>query len=157
MQQSSPLPSDGQDPAPAVFLRMPSVMQLTGLGRSTIYRLMAQAVLAGAARLGMFMGAFILITSHSLDILITTMLSALSPAKIRTVSRVHATGLLSKSGIYVISFLPHALPRGPQDVLDLFGAVDSPGVGPHPWVIHRFAGKLIKVFRENANVAQAGR
>lgn len=33
--------SDGQHDTPSPLLRLPTVMQLTGLGRSTIYRLMA--------------------------------------------------------------------------------------------------------------------
>lgn len=52
VQQSSALPSDAQDPAPTVFLRMPSVMRLTGLGRSTIYRLMAQQQFPCPVRVG---------------------------------------------------------------------------------------------------------
>jgi prophage regulatory protein len=32
---------DGGDP-PALFLRLPAVMKLTGLGRSTIYRMVAE-------------------------------------------------------------------------------------------------------------------
>lgn len=38
---ATPLPARPDTPAPA-FLRMPSVMHMTGLGRSTIYRMMAE-------------------------------------------------------------------------------------------------------------------
>lgn len=41
------------DPAPPVFLRMPNVMRLTGLGRSTIYRLMAEQKFPCPVRLGL--------------------------------------------------------------------------------------------------------
>ncbi len=51
MQQPSALPLDVQDRT-SVFLRMPSVMQMTGLGRSTIYRLMAQQKFPCPVRLG---------------------------------------------------------------------------------------------------------
>lgn len=47
----SPSP-DFHDEVPPVFLRMPSVMQMTGLGRSTIYRLMAQQQFPCPVRLG---------------------------------------------------------------------------------------------------------
>jgi prophage regulatory protein len=52
VQQSSAVPSDAQDSAPTALLRMPSVMQLTGLGRSTIYRLMAQQQFPCPVRVG---------------------------------------------------------------------------------------------------------
>lgn len=52
MQQSSTPSSDTHDQVPTVFLRMPSVMQMTGLGRSTIYRLMAQQQFPCPVRLG---------------------------------------------------------------------------------------------------------
>lgn len=52
VQQTSALPSDAQDQTSSVFLRMPSVMQMTGLGRSTIYRLMAQQQFPCPVRLG---------------------------------------------------------------------------------------------------------
>jgi prophage regulatory protein len=52
VQQSPAQPSDAQDSAPTAFLRMPSVMQLTGLGRSTIYRLMAQQQFPCPVRVG---------------------------------------------------------------------------------------------------------
>jgi prophage regulatory protein len=52
MQQPSALPLKAQDQASSVFLRMPSVMQMTGLGRSTIYRLMAQQQFPCPVRLG---------------------------------------------------------------------------------------------------------
>ncbi|PZO11477.1 MAG: transcriptional regulator [Burkholderiales bacterium] len=39
---SADLERSGTALVPAVFLRITSVMQMTGLGRSTIYRLMAQ-------------------------------------------------------------------------------------------------------------------
>jgi prophage regulatory protein len=38
---ATPLPARPEKPAPA-FLRTPSVMHMTGLGRSTIYRMMAE-------------------------------------------------------------------------------------------------------------------
>ena len=40
------------DPAPPVFLRMPNVMRLTGLGRSTIYRLIAEDKFPAQVRIG---------------------------------------------------------------------------------------------------------
>ncbi|MGQ2921615.1 helix-turn-helix transcriptional regulator [Hydrogenophaga sp.] len=52
MQQPSSPPPDFHDQVPTVFLRMPSVMQMTGLGRSTIYRLMAQQQFPCPVRLG---------------------------------------------------------------------------------------------------------
>ena len=52
MQQPSAPPSEAHDQIPIVFLRMPSVMQLTGLGRSTIYRLMAQQQFPCPVRVG---------------------------------------------------------------------------------------------------------
>jgi prophage regulatory protein len=52
MQQPSALPLEAQDQASSVFLRMPSVTQMTGLGRSTIYRLMAQQQFPCPVRLG---------------------------------------------------------------------------------------------------------
>lgn len=52
MQQTSTPPYDTHDQVPTVFLRMPSVMQMTGLGRSTIYRLMAQQQFPCPVRLG---------------------------------------------------------------------------------------------------------
>lgn len=52
VQQTSAPPSDTHDQVPTVFLRMPSVMQMTGLGRSTIYRLMAQQQFPCPVRLG---------------------------------------------------------------------------------------------------------
>lgn len=52
MQQSSTPSSDTHDQLPTVFLRMPSVMQMTGLGRSTIYRLMAQQAFPCPVRIG---------------------------------------------------------------------------------------------------------
>ena len=52
VQQPSALPLKAQDPASTVFLRMPSVMLMTGLGRSTIYRLMAQQQFPCPVRLG---------------------------------------------------------------------------------------------------------
>jgi prophage regulatory protein len=42
VQPNSPEPSPGRaDAVTPVFLRMPTVMRMTGLGRSTIYRLIA--------------------------------------------------------------------------------------------------------------------
>ena len=52
MQQPSTPPPDLHDQVPTVFLRMSSVMQMTGLGRSTIYRLMAQQQFPCPVRLG---------------------------------------------------------------------------------------------------------
>jgi prophage regulatory protein len=52
VQQPSSPPPDFHDQVPTVFLRMPSVMQMTGLGRSTIYRLMAQQQFPCPVRLG---------------------------------------------------------------------------------------------------------
>ena len=52
MQQPSSQPPNFHDRLPTVFLRMPSVMQMTGLGRSTIYRLMAQQQFPYPIRLG---------------------------------------------------------------------------------------------------------
>lgn len=44
-------PSSSAEPAP-VFLRLPSVMRVTGLGRSTIYRLMAEKKFPCPVQLG---------------------------------------------------------------------------------------------------------
>jgi prophage regulatory protein len=52
MQQTSAPPFEAQDLASTMFLRMPSVMKMTGLGRSTIYRLMAQKQFPCPVRLG---------------------------------------------------------------------------------------------------------
>ncbi|WP_082535873.1 AlpA family transcriptional regulator [Methylibium sp. Root1272] len=47
-----------EDPSPQVesagspFLRMPTVMRMTGLGRSTIYRMMAESKFPRPVRLG---------------------------------------------------------------------------------------------------------
>jgi prophage regulatory protein len=49
---SSQAPPTNADPAPPVFLRMPMVMRMTGLGRSTIYRLIAEHRFPCAVRLG---------------------------------------------------------------------------------------------------------
>lgn len=46
---SSSVPSD---PVAPVFLRMPTVMRMTGLGRSTIYRLIADRRFPSPVRLG---------------------------------------------------------------------------------------------------------
>jgi prophage regulatory protein len=40
------------EPATPVFLRMPTVMRMTGLGRSTIYRLIANRKFPSPVRLG---------------------------------------------------------------------------------------------------------
>jgi prophage regulatory protein len=40
------------DTPPAVFLRMPTVMRMTGLGRSTIYRMIAEEKFPCPVRLG---------------------------------------------------------------------------------------------------------
>jgi len=45
----SPIPADLVTP---LFLRMPSVMRMTGLGRSTIYRLIAEHKFPYPVRLG---------------------------------------------------------------------------------------------------------
>lgn len=45
------LPPDRQDQPPPVFLRMRSVMKITGLGRSTIYRLIANHEFPSPVRL----------------------------------------------------------------------------------------------------------
>lgn len=52
MQQTPTPPTNSHDQVQTVFLRMPSVMQLTGLGRSTIYRLMANYQFPRPVRLG---------------------------------------------------------------------------------------------------------
>ena len=52
MQHPYASPIASHDQLSTVFLRMPSVMQMTGLGRSTIYRLMAQQQLPCPVRLG---------------------------------------------------------------------------------------------------------
>lgn len=53
MQHSPPGPSSARDDSVApVFLRMPTVMRLTGLGRSTIYRLIADQKFPSPVRLG---------------------------------------------------------------------------------------------------------
>jgi prophage regulatory protein len=52
VQQTSATPPNVQDQAPTVFLRMSSVMQMTGLGRSTIYRLMANQQFPCPVRVG---------------------------------------------------------------------------------------------------------
>lgn len=41
----------GLDPSPVIFLRIAGVVRLTGLGRSTIYRLMADAQFPHPVRL----------------------------------------------------------------------------------------------------------
>ena len=41
------------DTTTAVFLRMPTVMRMTGLGRSTIYRLIADQKFPSPVRLGL--------------------------------------------------------------------------------------------------------
>ncbi|MBW8463229.1 MAG: AlpA family transcriptional regulator [Acidovorax sp.] len=52
MQLTPATPTNTHDQVQTVFLRMPSVMQMTGLGRSTIYRLMAQQQFPCPVRLG---------------------------------------------------------------------------------------------------------
>lgn len=47
--ESSPARTDYMTP---VFLRMPTVMRITGLGRSTIYRLIADRKFPSPVRLG---------------------------------------------------------------------------------------------------------
>jgi prophage regulatory protein len=48
----SAIPSGSAESVPPVFLRMPTVMRLTGLGRSTIYRLIADRKFPSPVRLG---------------------------------------------------------------------------------------------------------
>ena len=53
MQRNSPDPSPGRaESVMPVFLRMPTVMRMTGLGRSTIYRLIADRKFPSPVRLG---------------------------------------------------------------------------------------------------------
>lgn len=52
MQQTSAPPPETHDQVSTVFLRMPSVMHMTGLGRSTIYRLMANQQFPCPVRIG---------------------------------------------------------------------------------------------------------
>ena len=53
MQHTPPKSSPaGADYVTPVFLRMPTVMRITGLGRSTIYRLMADQKFPSPVRLG---------------------------------------------------------------------------------------------------------
>ncbi|MBX9715575.1 MAG: AlpA family transcriptional regulator [Burkholderiaceae bacterium] len=47
--EPSPVPSDTVAP---LFLRLPTVMRITGLGRSTIYRLIADRRFPSPVRLG---------------------------------------------------------------------------------------------------------
>lgn len=48
---SDPMPKRADGVVP-VFLRMPTVMRMTGLGRSTIYRLIAERRFPSPVRLG---------------------------------------------------------------------------------------------------------
>ncbi len=53
MQRTPPETSSGRaDSIAPVFLRMPTVMRMTGLGRSTIYRLIADQKFPSPVRLG---------------------------------------------------------------------------------------------------------
>ena len=53
MQRNPPEPSPGRaESVMPVFLRMPTVMRMTGLGRSTIYRLIAEHKFPSPVRLG---------------------------------------------------------------------------------------------------------
>ena len=53
MQRISPEPSRSRaEPVTPIFLRMPTVMRMTGLGRSTIYRLIADRKFPSPVRLG---------------------------------------------------------------------------------------------------------
>lgn len=53
MQPAAPDPAANVSVAvEAVFLRMPTVMRMTGLGRSTIYRLMADRQFPSPVKLG---------------------------------------------------------------------------------------------------------
>jgi prophage regulatory protein len=45
-------PTERHDPLSPLLLRLPSVMKLTGLGRSTIYRLVAEQRFPSPVRLG---------------------------------------------------------------------------------------------------------
>lgn len=49
---ASPIGSNPSEPQPSVFVRMPKLRQMTGLGRTTIYRLMAQNLFPNPVRLG---------------------------------------------------------------------------------------------------------
>lgn len=51
LQVHTALPSDRQDQSSPAFLRMRSVMKITGLGRSTIYRLIANHEFPSPVRL----------------------------------------------------------------------------------------------------------
>lgn len=54
MQHESPVDDKARaDPAAPVFLRMPTVIRITGLGRSTIYRLIAEQKFPCPVRLGL--------------------------------------------------------------------------------------------------------
>lgn len=54
MQRMPPEPTSTRaDSTLAVFLRMPTVMKMTGLGRSTIYRLIADQKFPRPVRLGL--------------------------------------------------------------------------------------------------------
>ena len=50
--QAQPHNSVGQETAPPTFVRMPSVLRMTGLGRSTIYRLIAEKKFPRPVRIG---------------------------------------------------------------------------------------------------------
>lgn len=50
--QSGSSSSQSLAPSAPMFLRMPAVVRLTGLGRSTIYRLMAESKFPRSVRLG---------------------------------------------------------------------------------------------------------
>ena len=52
MQRTLPESTSRADTTTAVFLRMPNVMRMTGLGRSTIYRLIADQKFPCPVRLG---------------------------------------------------------------------------------------------------------
>jgi prophage regulatory protein len=53
VKRNTPKPSTRRTEAVTpVFLRMPTVMRLTGLGRSTIYRLVADSKFPNPVRLG---------------------------------------------------------------------------------------------------------
>jgi prophage regulatory protein len=53
MQRPTPQSSSARaDIATPLFLRMPAVMRMTGLGRSTIYRMVADKRFPGPVRLG---------------------------------------------------------------------------------------------------------
>ena len=52
MENSLPVPAARRDgDAPSLFLRLPAVMKITGLGRSTIYRMVAAKTFPSPVRI----------------------------------------------------------------------------------------------------------